>query len=142
MAHREPGAHRPFALRRGDALREPGHRRAQRRPGALLGGPLAHRPYQLPDLLLLAVQQSVLLAREVVGERSAGDPGRVGHRLHRQLVEAVLDGQPQGRFVHGLPGGFLLAFPQSHSALHAIHYPRPERPDGAGPACASAVDVS
>jgi hypothetical protein len=44
--------------------------------------------------------------------------------------------------VHGLPGGLLLAFPQSHSALHEIHYPWPERPDGAGSARAIAVDCS
>lgn len=121
VTHRQAGAHRPLALGWRHPFRELGHRRPQGRPRRVRrrGGP--HRTDQGPDLLLLAVEEGVLLVGEVVGERPAGDSGRVRHRLDRHLVEAVLHRQAQSRLVHGLPGGFLLAFPESRSRGAAVH---------------------
>jgi GGDEF domain-containing protein len=42
---------------------------------------------------VVAVQESLLLVGEVVGERAPGDPGLVGDGLDRDVVGAVLDSQ-------------------------------------------------
>jgi hypothetical protein len=88
---------------------------AQCGPRRLVGRPRVHERHQPLGELAVGVEEGLLLAGEVVRERAPGHRRRVGDRLDRDVVDAVLDGQPQRGLVQRLPGGGLLALPKTNS---------------------------
>jgi hypothetical protein len=94
------------------------HGGTQRLPGGQLGRLVAYAPHERAEALLVAVEEGVLLAGEVVAERAARDVGRVGDGLDGDVVEAVFEGEPERCLVNRLAGLGLLALTQPWRAAH------------------------
>jgi len=79
---------------RSSSRSRPGDRPLGRRPGVKGGA-------QLPPMIKDGRQQGLVLRGEIVEERAGGDVARGGDGLGRQVLVALLAGQPQGSALQG-----------------------------------------
>jgi hypothetical protein len=103
---------------------DPQHEPAERRHDRLPGRPVAHGGEQFGLERLHALEDEILLGREVVEHGGLGHLGRAGHRGDRDRVEAALGEQPGGRLRDQLPGAQLLALPQPGLGIHGADLTR------------------
>jgi hypothetical protein len=120
MPAHQPAAGHPLRIEIAQAgvvlLGSSGERRPRRLARRTSPDQAGKRPHP-PEI---AVEERLLLVREVVGEGPPGDTGLVSDGVDGDPVGAVLQSQPQRRLVQRLTGGRLLALAKARLG-HRCH---------------------
>src|SRR3954447_2208548 len=118
MVADEPALPQPGAVVRSDPSVEFARAAGERRPRRLRRGTTVDQLEEQSHSDLVAVEEGLFLAGEVVGEGASGDRGRVGDGLDRHAVGPHVGREAEGGLVQCLPGGRLLALAQPARYLH------------------------